>query len=162
MIRTAKTSDIDNLVVLSIQVWMDTYAIQGIRHEYSQFVLAEFSHQAFEQLLNNPQVTLLLDEKDGVLRGYAALNTSSPCPVYSADIELSRLYVHAKWQGLGIGRALLQACQDRVRGPLWLRTWRENKANQFYESARFKLIGEEQTQFGSHPIVNNIYVSNTS
>ena len=159
MIRSATASDTDNLAVLSIHVWLDTYAVQGIRRDYSQFVLAEFTPQAYEHMLDDPHTTILVYEHDDILQGFAVLKDAAPCPNHTATIELTKLYVHAKWQGQGIGRALLEACCQQTHNNLWLRTWSENQANGFYESAGLVFIAKEETQFGEHRIVNNLYAA---
>lgn len=43
MIRVARKQDAINLAVLSMQVWLETYAQEGIRSEYSHHVLNTFT-----------------------------------------------------------------------------------------------------------------------
>ncbi len=47
MIREAVEEDCINLAVLSLQVWLDTYAIEGIRIEYSKYVISNFTEACF-------------------------------------------------------------------------------------------------------------------
>ena len=114
VIRPATASDTDNLAVLSIHVWLDTYAVQGIRRDYSQFVLAEFTPQAYEHMLDDPHTTILVYEHDDILQGFAVLKDATQCPNHTATIELTKLYVHAKWQGQGIGKALLEKTKAKA------------------------------------------------
>ncbi len=53
MIRAATEEDCLNLVALSLQVWLNTYALDGIRTEYSEFALSTFTEQQFKKLLDS-------------------------------------------------------------------------------------------------------------
>lgn len=50
-IRKVKPSDINNLTVLATQIWLDTYAITGIRGAISTYVLSELMPERFASLL---------------------------------------------------------------------------------------------------------------
>lgn len=43
IIRVAKKSDINSLAVLKQQVWISTYAIEGLTEQFSDYVLSEYS-----------------------------------------------------------------------------------------------------------------------
>ena len=51
MIRKAVKEDCINLAVLSLEVWLDTYAIEGIRTEYSSYVITNFTEVSFLNIL---------------------------------------------------------------------------------------------------------------
>ncbi|MFQ3544688.1 GNAT family N-acetyltransferase [Halobacillus rhizosphaerae] len=55
--------------------------------------------------------------------------------------EISQLYIHVSYQGLGIGTKLLERAKERSRR-LTLYTFEVNKnAQQFYERNGFRVIG---------------------
>ncbi|RDW21627.1 GNAT family N-acetyltransferase [Oceanobacillus chungangensis] len=58
------------------------------------------------------------------------------------DIEISQLYVHTDYQGIGIGHTLLSKVKAQSSGILTVRTFEVNKhAQRFYEKNGFKIIG---------------------
>ncbi|MGD6875095.1 GNAT family N-acetyltransferase [Bacillus infantis] len=58
------------------------------------------------------------------------------------DIEISQLYIHTDYQGMGIGTALLSRAKEQSSGRLTLYTFEINKnAQRFYEKHGFNIIG---------------------
>lgn len=58
------------------------------------------------------------------------------------EIEISQLYIHIGYQGIGIGQTLLQKVKDQSNGRLTLFTFEINKdAQRFYEKNGFTIIG---------------------
>ena len=58
------------------------------------------------------------------------------------ETEISQLYVHIDYQGIGIGQRLLNKAKAQSSGKLTLYTFEVNKhAQQFYEKNGFKIIG---------------------
>ena len=55
MVREATKDDCAKLAVLSIRVWLDTYAQEGIKTEYADYVLSTFTADYFLEILNNTQ-----------------------------------------------------------------------------------------------------------
>lgn len=56
--------------------------------------------------------------------------------------EISQLYIHVDYQGMGIGQTLLERAKEQSAGRLTLYTFEVNKnAQRFYEKHGFKIIG---------------------
>lgn len=56
--------------------------------------------------------------------------------------EISQLYIHLDYQGLGIGSVLLARAKEQSSGKLTLYTFEVNKqAQAFYEKHEFRIIG---------------------
>jgi ribosomal protein S18 acetylase RimI-like enzyme len=56
--------------------------------------------------------------------------------------EISQLYIHIDYQGMGIGQTLLDIAKKQSAGRLTLYTFEVNKnAQRFYEKHGFKIIG---------------------
>ncbi|WHY03122.1 GNAT family N-acetyltransferase [Neobacillus sp. DY30] len=56
--------------------------------------------------------------------------------------EISQLYIHLDYQGLGIGQILLEKVKEQSAGRLTLYTFEVNKrAQRFYEKNGFNIIG---------------------
>ncbi len=74
MIRYAKKEDCINIAALSFQVWLETYAVEGIRTEYSKYVFSNFTEEYFLELLEKSNYHLLISDNDGILKGFALIN----------------------------------------------------------------------------------------
>jgi ribosomal protein S18 acetylase RimI-like enzyme len=58
------------------------------------------------------------------------------------DTEISQLYIHTDYQGIGIGTALLTRAKEQSDGGLTLYTFEVNEnAQRFYEKHGFNIIG---------------------
>jgi ribosomal protein S18 acetylase RimI-like enzyme len=58
------------------------------------------------------------------------------------ETEISQLYIHTDYQGMGIGQTLLDKVKVISRGRLTLYTFEVNEnAQRFYEKNGFKIIG---------------------
>lgn len=90
-----------------------------------------------EVIPNNSVRVALMDQE---LVGFVAATSQS----------VAQLYVHAEYQGLGIGSHLLEWAKQNSIGSLWLYTFERNqRARRFYESKGFRVIErgfEEQWQ----------------
>lgn len=143
----AGAADAANLAALSIEVWLHTYARDGIRRAFSDYVLREFTAARFTDRLSSPHEAVVKCERDGHLLGYLRLDFASVCPtVPGVTTEIATLYVRSRQARQGIGSALLAHASDicRARGVagVWLCVNHENApAIAFYEAQRFTRHG---------------------
>jgi diamine N-acetyltransferase len=146
--RAARPDDALCLGVLSTQVFLDTYAKQGIRRAVANEVLALHSVAAYEALLADAGVTILVAECAGHLIGFSQVRDGAGDPQVpaAAASELRRLYVQEPFTGRGVGRDLLRQAEKSAaaRGAemLWLTAWEGNKrALQFYPRCGYEDLG---------------------
>ena len=147
--RTAVAADALCLSVLATQVFLDTYATQGIRPAIAREVRQYLSEEAFAEILAQPRHSVLLAEIEGHLIGFAQLThdrTHDRLPPENRATELNRLYVQRPFLGKGIGKALLARSEALARSEgahlLWLTAWTGNAhALRFYESQGFQDVG---------------------
>lgn len=159
MIREATKDDCIQLAVLSIKVWLDTYATDGIKDEYAQYVLSTFTQSHFSELLNSPKFRLLVSEENQALQGYVLLNLESYYETPQNGFEIEKLYVDSTLKGSGLGRKLLNEVESQFGKKYWLYTWVENESNGFYEHLGFKQVGLFSFDFAGAKIDNNVYLS---
>jgi ribosomal protein S18 acetylase RimI-like enzyme len=146
-VRHAQVEDVTRLAVLATQVWLDTYASQGVSSVIAEYVLAELAPKAFAAKLGNPAITILVAERDAHLLGLAVVQSGAACahaPV--ATVELATLYVHAHCKGQGIGSRLLQEARAQAASHagsgLWLTVNARNAAaTDFYRYHHFQRVG---------------------
>ncbi len=143
----AGAADAANLAALSIEVWLHTYAREGIRQAFSDYVLREFTAARFAEHLASERQTIVKCEHGEYLLGYLRMDFAAPCPtVPELTTEIATLYVRARHARQGIGKGLLaeasEICRERGLKGFWLCVNHENApAIRFYEAQPFQRQG---------------------
>lgn len=156
MIRRADQSDCINLAALSLEVWLRTHCVDGIRTENSRFAMSTFTEESFQKILNDSNRRLFVFTEGVYLRGYILLNLVSHYKQEENGFEIEKLYVHEAFQGQGIGTRLLQDVKARYGDRFWLYTWVRNKSIKFYKSFGFSDIGRYDFKLGNDTIENRV------
>jgi GNAT superfamily N-acetyltransferase len=153
-IRPASPDDALCLGVLAMQVFLDTYATDGIRPAIAREALSAYAPEVYQRLLRAPATFILVAERQGHLLGLAqvTLGTRHPLVQAAAPAELDRLYVQQPFTGRGLGRLLLQAAERgaaaRGAGTLWLTPWVHNhRARHFYAREGYADLGRTWFEF---------------
>ncbi len=147
-IRIGTVADAETISALAIQVFLDTYATEGVRPDLAHEAFAEYGQDVFAQRLGQDARVFYLAVQGPGLVGFAeVLRDSAPSPIPGVSgSELVRLYVQPQAQGAGVGRTLLQsvercASQAGAAG-VWLTAWEHNaRALAFYKRQRYEDIG---------------------
>lgn len=156
MIRKANKSDCINLAALSLEVWLQTYSVDGIRTENSKFALSAFTETYFKKILFESKYRLLVCTEGVYLRGYVLVNLNSHFESEENGFEIEKLYVQGPFQGRGIGKKLLSAIKTRYGNKFWLYTWVRNKSMKFYKKNGFQDIGQYKFKLGNDTIENRV------
>lgn len=159
MFREATKDDCIKLAALSIKVWLDTYAKEGIKSEYAEYALSTFTGDYFLEVLNSNRLHLLVSENNDVLQGYVLINLESYYQTPDSGFEVEKLYVDRCFKGQGIGKMLLNEIEKKFGKTYWLYTWVENESNGFYQHLGFERIGQLSFEFSGSLIENNVYQS---
>ncbi len=162
--RPARADDALCLGVLSTQVFLDTYAPDGITPVLANEVLDQHSVAVFEALLADPGVTILVAERAGHLIGYSRVSNGARDPRVpaAAAAELDRLYVQERFTGRGVGRDLLRQAEKAAaaRGAemLWLTAWEgDARALRFYPRCGYEDLGGTVYSFGGADYPNRVF-----
>ena len=138
ILRAAVPDDALCLSVLAMQVFLDTYAIAGIRPLIAREALSH-SQESLRRFIADPLARTVVAELDGHLIGFAQLRLSVCHQLIpqTDQAELLRLYVQRPFIGAGVGARLLrhaEAIADQSgAGILWLTAWAHNhRALRFY------------------------------
>jgi GNAT superfamily N-acetyltransferase len=164
-IRPGLQPDAENLSALAIQVFLHTYATEGISSPISSFVFAEFSAERLLVLLKNTTTKVFVAEANANLIGYARVDFGNPCPHRVAcTAELATLYVQEHFTRKGVGSALLSRMEALAMkctsNPLWLTVNAKNaRAITFYARHGYPTIGVSQFRLGSEDHENNVLVA---
>lgn len=170
LLRPAVPGDAVVISALATQVFLDTYATEGVRPAVAREARASFDLPVIEALLSTPQRQLLLAEAEGHLRGFVQL-MPGPLPAgFCADgahaapaCEVERLYVQPRWQGQGVGRALMRRAAEHALAAgcsgLWLTAWVGNThARAWYARQGWQDVGATPHTFEGETFENRVLV----
>jgi ribosomal protein S18 acetylase RimI-like enzyme len=163
-IRAGEPADAARLAVLATQVWLHTYATDGIGSEIASYVLAELTPDKYTTLLHDSTAHVLAAENAESLIGFAVIKFGAPCPAgTNSTAELQTLYVQEHFMGRGIGRALLLAAETEARkrsgSTLWLTVnARNDRAIAFYRRQGYSKIGTTYFVLGEQRHENHVLV----
>lgn len=163
-IRTGSSEDANRLAVLAAQVWLHTYATDGITADIAEYVLRELTPEKFLHTLNAQSSQVFVAESGASLVGLAVVKFDTACPsVDYSSAELQTLYVQAHFIGQGVGKLLLRAAQAEARqrsnGVLWLTVNAKNaKAVDFYAQQGYKKVGTTYFVLGEGRHENHVLI----
>ena len=146
-VRQGQLDDAEGLAALAIQVWLHTYATDGVSSVIASYVLSEFTPEKFETRLTDAASTVIVAEIDKNLVGYTIAATDAACPVSTAaKVELATLYVQEHFVGKGVGSSLLRQAErwarQRADSALWLTVnSRNSRARAFYAKHGYTALG---------------------
>lgn len=146
--RLAGPDDALCIAVLAMQVFLDTYTVNGMRPDLARETLEIYAPEAFARRQQDPATTFILAERAGHLIAFAEL-TLDRVPPHEARpgaAELVRLYVQRYFKRMGLGRELLNRAEALARSQgansLWLTSWSGNTAAlAFYPTQGYRDIG---------------------
>ncbi|MCB5275472.1 putative N-acetyltransferase [Arthrobacter sp. SO5] len=161
LIRTATVDDAGRLAGLAAVTFPLACPPESSPADIAAHLAATLSEANFRAYLADPDVTVLVIDAGGGLRGYSLLAAR---PVRDPDVaavltelpctELSKCYVHPDYHGLGAAAELMRASIDAAgsagaRG-LWLGVNNQNaRAIRFYEKSGFRKVGTKSFTLGN-------------
>ncbi len=148
LLRPAQADDALCLSVLAMQVFLDTYATEGIRPSLAREVLSSYAAASFSAAIQHSAARLWVAERQGHLVGFAQLTLGESHALAPAgtQAELLRLYVQEPFTGQHIGSRLLAAAETLAAqggaSVLWLTPWVHNhRALGFYRQRGYQDFG---------------------
>ncbi len=163
-LRAATPQDALCLSVLAMQVFLDTYATQGIRPAIAREVLASYSEGVFNKALGAEDCRIVVAERTGHLLGFAQLQLTARHELApaGAQAELLRLYVQEPFTGAKLGTALLaraeQLASEHGAAVLWLTPWVHNhRALAFYARRGYTDHGSTLFTFEGESHENRVF-----
>jgi len=167
-IRKARPADAASLSVLATEVWLDTYAVDGITPPFAAHVLDAYSRARFEKMLDDPAVRLHVAARGDSLLGYVKVNLSPepPSPTCGTG-ELETLYIRRHHQLLGIGRKLFRCAMDCLKAKgheqAFVTVFEDNRpAIAFYDRLGMAVDGTFLFRFEGEEAPNLIYTGKTA
>ena len=143
IIRSANINDNLNIAALSIQVWLDNYAKDGVNGSVAQYVLSEFNESKIQEKIDRGNYLYFLAHNEDFLLGYIAINLKATCVVTGEPVpEIERLYIQEGSTSKGIGSKLISYAvrygKEHSIKRFWLSVYHENnRAIRFYKKNHF-------------------------
>lgn len=169
LLRQAALSDALCLAVLAMQVYLDTYAKQGIRPAIARDVLASFTESSFSTAIADKQTKLWVAERESHLVGFAQVTVGQRHELapQGHQAELLRLYVQEPFTGQKIGTWLLKESEATALAAgcdvLWLSPWVHNhRALGFYASHGYRDHGRTDHVIENESHENRVYAKQLS
>jgi diamine N-acetyltransferase len=138
-LRDATAQDALCLSVLAMQVFLDTYATDGIRPEIAREVLAGYSQSTFSTAIADGGTRIIVAEINNHLIGFAqiTLSANQDLAPLGKQAQLQRLYVQEPFTSAKIGTKLLEHAEQLAANTgatvFWLSAWVHNdRALAFY------------------------------
>ena len=164
VVRAARPGDADCIGILCTQVYLATYATNGIRPLLVREVATLFSVDVVRSFLAAEHTHCLVVERAGHLIGFAqmrvgAVHASVPS---TGPCELERLYVLQCFAGQGVGSALLATCESVATAhdatTVWLTAWVHNaRALAFYARRGYVDVGADWYVFEHERHENRVF-----
>ena len=163
--RVANAADALCIGVLGMQVFLDTYATDGIRPAIAREALESLSPERIETIIRTPNNAFIVAEIDDHLVAFAqlSLRTGHELVTRPEAAELQRLYVQERFTGRGLGTRLIgeaEAFVSSMQGAavMWLTAWVGNeRARSFYPRRGYAELGSTQFVFQGEAHENRLY-----
>jgi ribosomal protein S18 acetylase RimI-like enzyme len=163
-IRPATAGDATVIGALAMQVFLHTYARDGVRPDLAREAINCCGPAHYAQRLAAGAALLLAEDGDGLL-GFAEWDrrtTRAPGQTQQG-CELVRLYVQPTAHRRGLGARLLAAAESDCRAAgapaMWLTAWAENAhALAFYRSQGYADVGTSEYWFENRCYENRVFV----
>ncbi|MEW9872207.1 N-acetyltransferase family protein [Arthrobacter sp. HS15c] len=160
-IRKATAHDAGRLAALAAVTFPLACPPSSSPEDIAAHLANTLSEKHFQGYLADPDVTVLVIDADGDLRGYSLLvNRPAQDPdVASAltllpSVELSKCYVHPEHHGLGAAAELMHVSLESAAAAggagIWLGVNSQNaRAIRFYEKSGFRKVGSKSFRLGT-------------
>jgi diamine N-acetyltransferase len=163
-LRHATPEDATVIGALAIQVFLDTYARNGVRPDLAREAIERCGPAHYARRLAEGAPLLLAADAGHVL-GFAEWDPRQrPVPGHrQVGCELVRLYVQPSAHRRGVGAQLLAAveaaCRSAGCASLWLTAWAENaQALAFYGAQGYDDVAASEYRFEEQCYENRVFV----
>ena len=151
--RPCGLADLETLREMAWRTYDETFRHLNTPGNMDAYLEKAFAREKLEQELGNPLSSFQFLYSGGRLAGYMKINEGE-AQTEGADpaaLEIERIYVERDFQGLGLGRAMIDRGVEiaRAKGKtvVWLGVWEKNeKAIAFYLKMGF-------SRAGTHPFL---------
>lgn len=162
-ILRATTADIDTLLRLGRQTFIEAYAAQNSEENMTLYLADNFNAAQLLKEFDEPYCQFFIAWSGDTPAGFTKLRLLEHPPELTGrkHLELQRIYVLNAFQGKKIGKLLMEHAKNTARNlgfeVLWLGVWKKNlKALEFYQYLGFEKFGEHIFHFGEEEHLDDL------
>jgi len=156
--RKARKEDIDQLSVLFKHVYIETYGIEGVSMEFTNFMNKQFSRDKIKADIEKENIEIFVATFKNNLVGVLQVEYEKACPIKSlVATEINKLYILRQFYGRGIGQELMKLAEQHIAERNFRKIWlwvldSNERAIQFYRQQGYEDLG-----FADFQMEVNIY-----
>jgi diamine N-acetyltransferase len=154
--RPCESADLDTLRTIAYRTYDEAFRHMNTPADMDAYMESAFTRAKLDEELRNPLSTFLFLYSDGTLAGYMKLNEGEAQSDLRdpRGLEIERIYVLRDFQGLGLGRAMVEKALEmavkKKKTFLWLGVWQKNEnAIAFYQRMGFRKAGTHHFMMGA-------------
>ena len=152
-----KDKDLDILVALARQTFMDAYAHKTPAKDMETYCNKAFDRQNLDEEGKNTDAMFFFVKKERQNIGYIKLRWDRTVPELEGEtaLEIERFYLLKAYYGMGFGKPMLHFCEKFAKMKrmkwLWLLVWPENEQGiSFYKKTGFEKFADKIFDFAGH------------
>lgn len=150
VVRRAAPADAALLAGLAARTFYDTFAASNTPDDMAKFLVSTYSEEIQRNEIEDPSLTTLLAESDGIAAGFAQIRKgrAPDCVKGPSPVEIKRFYVDKSFHGRGVAQELMRTAEELARAAgaktIWLGVWEHNdRAIAFYRKIGFFPVGRQ-------------------
>lgn len=156
IVRSAGEKDAEIIADLSQQTFIESFAAYNTKENMDMFMNFQFTRQKLIDEVKQPWHTFFLASINSEPVGYVKMREGEvpEALIKQSSIEIARIYSVQRMIGKGVGKKLMQTCNDiamqKKKEVLWLGVWEKNqRAIDFYTQWGFERFGEQNFILGA-------------
>lgn len=154
-IRKTGLSDLDLLVQISRQTFLETFADSNTQDNMDRYLRENLTREKLASEITNPDSSFYFAELDANVLGYLKINSGNAQSEKISDrsVEIERIYVCGAYHGKGVGKMLLDYAMtialEKNADQVWLGVWENNlRAIAFYRKNGFEAFDQHVFMLG--------------
>src|SRR4030095_16945266 len=154
-IRQANDGDASTIIELAQKTFVETYGETNKKENVEQYISNMFSLDKICTEISSDSERFYIAFNNGTPVGFTKMRNDRKARGLDGKraIEIERIYVQKEFQGLKVGKELLDKCKavalEEGYKIIWLQVWQSNaKAIQFYQKGGFVIYETATFQFG--------------
>ncbi len=158
----AQPKEAKQISILYHTIYIDTYGLNGVTEELSNFSFEQFSAQNIVEDIKRDDRVLWLARKEDNPVGILKVELEKPCPLQNIVApEINKLYLLRRFFGKNIAQRLLLQAEEELRKKgekqVWLWALSTNmRAINFYRKNNYREIGKAYFQMEVNRYENTV------
>jgi diamine N-acetyltransferase len=156
LVREATLADLPKLRELAVRVFTITFEKSNNPEDFKAFMEEAYSEQKMRSEFSEAGAIYLVAVDGENFAGYARVRENNEVDNFlgTNHLELQRLYADIPYQGKGVAKALMDACEkiavNQNKDWIWLGVWEHNpKAIHYYQKHGYERFSQHDFMLGA-------------